>query len=53
VVSCDRCAGITKKGVCVHAKLDYWQLDVDLRRRGVDDVAQSTENVEVRHSSKR
>jgi hypothetical protein len=50
-VSCDRCAGITRKRACVHVKLDPWQSDVDVRRGGVDDVAQRTENAEVRHSS--
>ena len=50
-VSCGRCGGITRKIVCVHVKLDRWQSDVDVRREGVDDVAQRTENAEVRHSS--
>jgi hypothetical protein len=50
-VSCDRCAGITKKRVCAHVKLDPWQSDVDVWRGGMDDVAQRTKDAEVRHSS--
>jgi hypothetical protein len=33
--------------------LGPWQLEVDVRRRRVGDVAQRTENTEVRHSSMR
>jgi hypothetical protein len=37
----------------VHVGLGSRQSDVDVRRRGVGDVAQRTDNTEVRHSSMR
>jgi hypothetical protein len=39
--------------MCVHVGLGPRQSDVDVRRRGAGDVAQRTENTEVRHSSMR
>jgi hypothetical protein len=38
------------KRMCVHVVLGPWQLEVDVRRT-VGDVAQRTENTEVRHNS--